>query len=102
MSNSQAHITTMSQTSSTECGRRNQRTTSAAKLRNNNVDRMPIRIGVKLPPLALSSVGKMPCLAVTIQVAIDIAAATAMLLPRIARPADPFILTPPSLSLSNA
>jgi len=47
MSNSQAHITTMSQTSSTECGRRNHRISSAARLRSNSADMAPVKIQVK-------------------------------------------------------
>ncbi len=82
MSNIQAHVTTMSQTSSTECGRRNHSTISAARLRSTSVDTVPIKVDVKCPPLIMT--GKMSCLAVTIQAANDIATPTAATLPRIA------------------
>ena len=42
MSNSQAHSTTISQTSITECGRRNHSTSSAARLSNHTADTTPI------------------------------------------------------------
>ena len=46
MSNSQAHITTISQTSRTECGLRSHNITSAARLRHHTVDTTPIMTGV--------------------------------------------------------
>ena len=42
MSNSQAHITTMSQTSSTECGRRHHSTRRAARLSDHTAETTPI------------------------------------------------------------
>ena len=46
MSNSQAHIVTMSQTSITVCGLRNHSVTSAAKLRDHTNDTTPIMVVV--------------------------------------------------------
>ena len=46
MSNNQAHITTISQMSSTECGRRSHSTASAAKLRHHTVATTPSMTGV--------------------------------------------------------
>ena len=72
MSYIQAHITTISQMSSTECGRRYHSISSAAKLRSTSADSVPIRVQVKCPPLIMT--GSRSCLAVTNQAAKDMAA----------------------------
>ncbi len=46
MSNIQAHITTISQTSSTECGLRSHRLTNAARLRHHTIETTPSMTGV--------------------------------------------------------
>ena len=46
MSNSQAHITTISQMSSTKCGLRSQSTDNAARLRHHTVETTPIMTAV--------------------------------------------------------
>jgi hypothetical protein len=90
----------MSQMSSTECGRRNHKSSSAAKLRSSSADNVPIKVDVKCPPLNI--VGRISCLAVTIHVVIDNAAPTARTLHSSALPGDPFIFGPPSLFFSSA
>ncbi len=62
--------------SSTECGRRNHSTSSAARLRASSVDTCRGQDGRKVP-VALNSVGRRSCLAVTIQTATDNATPTA-------------------------
>jgi len=46
MSNSQAHITTISQTSRTKCGLRSHSTTNAARLRHHTVETTASMMGV--------------------------------------------------------
>src|SRR3954464_13489853 len=82
MSNSHAHITTISQRSMTERWRRSHNTMSAARLRHHTADTTTIMTVVYLPPL--SSTGRKSCPAVVIHAAAMMALSTTATLARIA------------------
>src|SRR5690242_18754287 len=100
MSNSHAHITTISQTSITLCGRRNHSTISAARLRHHTVDTTTIMLVVYRPPL--SSTGSKSCPAVTTHVHTIISRSTAATDPRIAALADVRTRLPPLSDFASA
>src|SRR5215475_328341 len=100
MSNSQAHITTISQTSITECGRRNQSTASAARLMHQTVEIAMVWAVVK-PPCE-SRDGRRSCQAVTTKTQAAVATSAAAMLVRIAASIEAFVLSPPFPFFDNA